>query len=132
MVASISNKNCFKVSLLVQRIRKDWNIPIDCPRMLLTIPAKSFWTPSEESPPPLPLIQCCYNDVDFSFGFFRTCKTTLGRGNGGIRSYCPIFCLRLSERDMPNVLCRFTPCESRHSCRVTSWNRRFGVDAAPY
>ena len=55
-----------------------------------TIPAKSFWTASEESPPPLPLFQCCSNDVDFSFDFFRTCKTTLGRGYGGKGSHCPM------------------------------------------
>ena len=51
-----------------------------------TIPAKSFWTPSEESPLPLLLFQCCSNDVDFSFNFFRTCKTTLVRGYGGKRN----------------------------------------------
>ena len=46
--------------------------------------------PSEESPPPLPLFQCCSNDVDFSFDFFPTCKTTLGRGYGGKKgSHCP-------------------------------------------
>ena len=50
-----------------------------------TIPAKSFWTPSEESPPPLPLFPCCSDDVDFSFDFFPTCKTTLGKGYGGKR-----------------------------------------------
>ena len=48
-------------------------------------PSQKSWTPSEESPPPLPLIQCCYNDVNFSFGFFFS---NLQWGKG---SYCPMF-----------------------------------------
>ena len=69
-----------------------------------TIPAKSLWPPSEESPPPLPLFQCCYNDVDFSFDIFLNLQNRLGRWYGGKGSHCPmllseivaaIFCLIL-------------------------------------
>ena len=44
-----------------------------------TIPAKSLWPPSEESPPPLPLFQCCYNDVDFSFDIFLNLQNNIGQ-----------------------------------------------------
>ena len=45
-----------------------------------TIPARSLWPPSEESPPPLPLFQCCYNDVDFSFDIFLNLQNNIGQG----------------------------------------------------
>ena len=48
-----------------------------------TIPAKSFWPPSEESPPLLPLFQCCYNDVDFSFDIFLHLQNNIGQGVWG-------------------------------------------------
>ena len=48
-----------------------------------TIPAKSLWPPSEESPPPLPLFQCCYNDVDFSFDIFLNLQNNIGQGVWG-------------------------------------------------
>ena len=50
-----------------------------------TIPAKSLWPPSEESPPPLPLFQCCYNDVDFSLDFFFNLQNNIGQGVWGKR-----------------------------------------------
>ena len=50
-----------------------------------TIPAKSLWPPSEESPPPLPLFQCCYNDVDFSFDIFLNLQNNIGQGVWGKR-----------------------------------------------
>ena len=50
-----------------------------------TILAKSLWPPSEESPPPLPLFQCCYNDVDFSFNFFLNLQNNIGQGVWGKR-----------------------------------------------
>ena len=48
-----------------------------------TIPAKSLWPPSEENPPPLPLFQCCYNDVDFSFDIFLNLQNNIGQGVWG-------------------------------------------------
>ena len=50
-----------------------------------TIPARSLWPPSEESPPPLPLFQCCYNDVDFSFDIFLNLQNNIGHGVWGKR-----------------------------------------------
>ena len=55
-----------------------------------TISAKSLWPPSDESPPPLPLFQCCYNDVDFSFDIFLNLQNNIGRGYGGKGSHCPM------------------------------------------
>ena len=56
-----------------------------------TISAKSLWPPSDESTPPLPLFQCCYNDVDFSFDiFFEPAKQHWAGGNGGKESHCPM------------------------------------------
>ena len=54
-----------------------------------TISAKNLWTSSEE-PPPLPLFQCCYNDVDFSFSIFFE-PVTLGRGKMGKIIPFPVF-----------------------------------------
>ena len=54
------------------------------------IPAKCFWTPSEESPPLLPLFQCCSNDVDFSFDFFQPAKQHWAGGMGEKGSHCPM------------------------------------------
>ena len=50
-----------------------------------TISAKSLWPPSDESPPPLPLFQCCYNDVDFSFDIFLNLQNNIGQGVWGKR-----------------------------------------------
>ena len=50
-----------------------------------TIPAKSLWTSSEESPPLLSLFQCCYNDVDFSFDIFLNLQNNIGQGVWGKR-----------------------------------------------
>ena len=50
-----------------------------------TIPAKSLWPPSEERPPPLPLFQCCYNDVDFSFDIFLNLQNNIWQGVWGKR-----------------------------------------------
>ena len=50
-----------------------------------TIPAKSLWPPSEESPPPLPLFQCCSNDVDFSFDIFLNLQNNIGQEVWGKR-----------------------------------------------
>ena len=50
-----------------------------------TISAKSLWPPSEESPPLLPLFQCCYNDVDFSFDIFLNLQNNIGQGVWGKR-----------------------------------------------
>ena len=68
---------------------------------LSTIPAKSLWSPSEESPPPLPLFQCCYNDVDFSFDIFLNLQNNIGQGVWGKKeATVQCYCLRLSERVM--------------------------------
>ena len=48
-----------------------------------TIPAKSLWPPSEESPPPLPLFRCCYDDVGFSFDIFLNLQNNIGQGVWG-------------------------------------------------
>ena len=48
-----------------------------------TISAKSLWPPSEESPPQLPLFQCCYNNVDFSFDIFLNLQNNIGQGVWG-------------------------------------------------
>ena len=52
---------------------------------LATISAKSLWPPSDESPPPLPLFQSCYNDVDFSFDIFLNLQNNIGQGVWGKR-----------------------------------------------
>ena len=59
-----------------------------------TIPAKSLWPPSEESPPPLPLFQCCYNDVDFSFDIFLNLQNNWAGGMGE-KEAIQCYCLRL-------------------------------------
>ena len=44
-----------------------------------------LWPPSDKSPPPLPLFQCCYNDVDFSFDIFLNLQNNIGQGVWGKR-----------------------------------------------
>ena len=64
-----------------------------------TIPAKSFWPPSEESPPPLPLFQCYYNDVDFSFDIFLNLQNNIGQGVWGKGSHCPMLLSEIVNLD---------------------------------
>ena len=65
-----------------------------------TIPAKSLWPPSEESPPPLPLFQCKMMST-FLWIFFSICKTTLGRGYGGKGSHCPMLLFEIVNPQVP-------------------------------
>ena len=110
-------------------------VDISCGRVSVTgttIPAKSLWPPSEESPPPLPLFQCCYNDVDFSFDIFLNLQNNIGQGVWGKTK--PLS--NVIVRDCLKELCKICSVVLRHvnldSCRVTSGHRRFSVDAAPY
>ena len=64
-------------------------------------PSQVSWPPSEESPPPLPLFQCCYNDVDFYFNiFFEPAKQHWAGDMGEKEAAVQCYCLRLSERIM--------------------------------
>ena len=56
---------------------------------------KSLWTLSEETLPPLNLLKCCYNGVDYFFSIFLASKTTLGLGMGEKEVSVQCFCLRL-------------------------------------
>ena len=72
--------------------------------LVATIPVKSLWPPSEESPPPLPLFQCCSNDVNFSFDIFSNLQNNIGQGVWGKKeATVQCYCLRLYERVMPNM-----------------------------
>ena len=46
----------------------------------LTIPAESPWTITEETPSPLPLFLCCYNDVAFYFSIFPNLQNNIWQG----------------------------------------------------
>ena len=74
---------CFWKSITWQARKR----PIEIPGKYIrnTISAKSLWPPSDESPPPLPLFQCCYNDVDFSFDIFLNLQNNIGQGVWGKR-----------------------------------------------
>ena len=63
------------------KVKYDCSVPI----LEAAISAKSLWPPSDESPPPLPLFQCCYNDVDFSFDIFLNLQNNIGQGVCGKR-----------------------------------------------
>ena len=41
--------------------------------------------PQTKAPPPLPLFQCCYNNVDFSFDIFLNLQNNIGQGVWGER-----------------------------------------------
>ena len=81
----------------------------DC-RMHATIPAKSLWPPSEESPPPLPLFQCCYNDVDFYFDIFLNLRNNIGQGVWGKRKLLS----NVIVRDCLKELCKICSVVLRH------------------